>query len=71
MRYRQGNFVQLPTDDWGGEDAYLEPRSYYGQGVYGLSDFVDDDASVCAAKFGDDTLAVNPGLYEQPVQDLV
>ena len=30
MRYRQGNFVQLPTDDWGGEDAYLEPRSYYG-----------------------------------------
>jgi len=30
MRYRQGNFVQLPTDDWEEEGAYLEPRSYYG-----------------------------------------
>jgi phage terminase large subunit-like protein len=31
MRYRQGNFVQLPTDDWGREDAGPSQRVvYYG-----------------------------------------
>jgi len=30
MRYRQGNFVQLPSDDWGDEDAHLKPMQYYG-----------------------------------------
>ena len=31
MRYRQGNFVSLPTDDWDiDEDNYTQVRSYYG-----------------------------------------
>ena len=30
MRYRQGNFVQLPTDDWEEGGDYIEPRIYYG-----------------------------------------
>jgi len=31
MRYRQGNFVNLPTDDWDiDEDNYTQVRSYYG-----------------------------------------
>lgn len=31
MRYRQGNFVQLPTDDWGREDTGPSQRVvYYG-----------------------------------------
>jgi hypothetical protein len=31
MRYRQGNFVQLPTDDWAAdEDTVVTPRVYYG-----------------------------------------
>lgn len=30
MRYRQGNFVQLPSDDWGDEDAHIKPMQYYG-----------------------------------------
>ena len=30
MRYRQGNFVQLPTDDWDDEPSYVEPEVYYG-----------------------------------------
>lgn len=30
MRYRQGNFVQLPTDDWEEDSDYVEPRTYYG-----------------------------------------
>jgi predicted phage terminase large subunit-like protein len=29
MRYRQGNFVQLPTDDWEDEDKPVRLRSYY------------------------------------------
>jgi len=31
MRYRQGNFVQLPTDDWEDdkEPAYMR-AAYYG-----------------------------------------
>ena len=30
MRYRQGNFVQLPNDDWVDTDRSPAPRSYYG-----------------------------------------
>ena len=30
MRYRQGNFVQLPSDDWEDKDMSLTPRVYYG-----------------------------------------
>ena len=30
MRYRQGNFIQLPTDDWEEESSYVEPQVYYG-----------------------------------------
>jgi len=31
MRYRQGNFVQLPTDDWDvEEESVVRPRVYYG-----------------------------------------
>ena len=30
MRYRQGNFVQLPTDDWDDEPSTLRPMAYYG-----------------------------------------
>jgi predicted phage terminase large subunit-like protein len=31
MRYRQGNFVSLPTDDWEvDEGAVVQPRVYYG-----------------------------------------
>jgi len=30
MRYRQGNFVQLPSDDWEDSDMSLTPRVYYG-----------------------------------------
>jgi predicted phage terminase large subunit-like protein len=32
MRYRQGNFVQTPTDDWGFENAAerLKVNAYYG-----------------------------------------
>jgi hypothetical protein len=30
MRYRQGNFVQLPTDDWDDEPLNLRPIQYYG-----------------------------------------
>ena len=29
MRYRQGNFVQLPSDDWDDEDAQVQVRAYY------------------------------------------
>jgi predicted phage terminase large subunit-like protein len=29
MRYRQGNFVQLPSDDWDDEDAQVQIRAYY------------------------------------------
>jgi phage terminase large subunit-like protein len=29
MRYRQGNFVQLPTDDWGDEEKNVKVRAYY------------------------------------------
>ena len=29
MRYRQGNFVQLPTDDWEDEDNYSRIHAYY------------------------------------------
>ena len=29
MRYRQGNFVQLPSDDWDDEDANIQVRAYY------------------------------------------
>jgi predicted phage terminase large subunit-like protein len=29
MRYRQGNFVQLPTDDWADEDKSVRMRVYY------------------------------------------
>ena len=30
MRYRQGNFVQLPTDDWGSEEPARVRAAYYG-----------------------------------------
>jgi predicted phage terminase large subunit-like protein len=30
MRYRQGNFVQLPTDDWSDDPSALKPMAYYG-----------------------------------------
>ena len=30
MRYRQGNFVNLPSDDWGVEDKEVRVRAYYG-----------------------------------------
>ena len=30
MRYRQGNFVQLPTDDWDNEAGPVRPIAYYG-----------------------------------------
>ena len=30
MRYRQGNFVQLPSDDWEDEPHHIEPEVYYG-----------------------------------------
>ncbi len=30
MRYRQGNFSQLPTDDWDQESSRVEPQVYYG-----------------------------------------
>jgi predicted phage terminase large subunit-like protein len=30
MRYRQGNFVQLPSDDWVDEEPSTYVRSYYG-----------------------------------------
>jgi hypothetical protein len=29
MRYRQGNFVQLPTDDWQNEEESVKVLSYY------------------------------------------
>jgi predicted phage terminase large subunit-like protein len=29
MRYRQGNFVQLPSDDWDEEDKHIQVRAYY------------------------------------------
>ena len=29
MRYRQGNFVQLPTDDWEEHDGPTQVRAYY------------------------------------------
>ncbi len=29
MRYRQGNFIQLPTDDWQDEEKSVMVRSYY------------------------------------------
>src|SRR6056300_77174 len=29
MRYRQGNFVQLPTDDWQNEEESVRVRAYY------------------------------------------
>ena len=29
MRYRQGNFVQLPSDDWGEELDSVKVRAYY------------------------------------------
>ena len=29
MRYRQGNFVQLPSDDWGEEVDSVKVRAYY------------------------------------------
>jgi predicted phage terminase large subunit-like protein len=29
MRYRQGNFVQLPNDDWDDEDTAVRVRAYY------------------------------------------
>ena len=29
MRYRQGNFVQLPTDDWEDEEKSVKVRVYY------------------------------------------
>ena len=29
MRYRQGNFVQLPTDDWEEHDGLTQVRAYY------------------------------------------
>jgi hypothetical protein len=30
MRYRQGNFVQLPSDDWEDEDHDSRTFRYYG-----------------------------------------
>jgi hypothetical protein len=31
MRYRQGNFVNLPSDDWGDEEVKeTRIRAYYG-----------------------------------------
>ena len=31
MRYRQGNFVSIPTDDWDiDEEKYTQVRAYYG-----------------------------------------
>jgi hypothetical protein len=30
MRYRQGNFVQLPTDDWEDTDHGSRAFRYYG-----------------------------------------
>ena len=30
MRYRQGNFVELPTDDWGEEKESYRVPAYYG-----------------------------------------
>jgi len=29
MRYRQGNFVQLPTDDWENDETSGRVRVYY------------------------------------------
>jgi predicted phage terminase large subunit-like protein len=29
MRYRQGNFVQLPSDDWEEEDNNVQVKAYY------------------------------------------
>jgi phage terminase large subunit-like protein len=29
MRYRQGNFVQLPTDDWEDDDNSVRMKMYY------------------------------------------
>ena len=29
MRYRQGNFVQLPTDDWEDEENSVRVAAYY------------------------------------------
>ena len=29
MRYRQGNFVQLPSDDWEEGDGSAQVRAYY------------------------------------------
>jgi len=29
MRYRQGNFVQLPSDDWEDEENHMKVRAYY------------------------------------------
>jgi hypothetical protein len=29
MRYRQGNFVQLPTDDWDESDQSAKVMAYY------------------------------------------
>jgi predicted phage terminase large subunit-like protein len=29
MRYRQGNFIQLPTDDWEERSSSVRVRSYY------------------------------------------
>jgi predicted phage terminase large subunit-like protein len=29
MRYRQGNFVQLPTDDWAEEENSAKVHAYY------------------------------------------
>jgi hypothetical protein len=29
MRYRQGNFVQLPTDDWEERSGSVKVRVYY------------------------------------------
>jgi phage terminase large subunit-like protein len=29
MRYRQGNFVQLPTDDWENEEESATVKIYY------------------------------------------
>lgn len=29
MRYRQGNFVRLPSDDWEDQEVSLKVHSYY------------------------------------------
>jgi len=29
MRYRQGNFVRLPTDDWEDDENSVRMRVYY------------------------------------------